>query len=202
MRRVVLSVVVIGLNVLAAGGCRGRQQRPYDPFSAPPQARANRSPVETESLLSPADSHEPEVAHAGAEYTPAADERRDAIRPRRGFRPPAENDLDIAAVPDKPRAIAEGPRSSGAMDHAPDYSWIQGRLEYSALGGGIWKVRYAPISDDDEHGGSVILESAPDDSQFQPGDTVYVDGRISASNQRRSLQNPLYQVHRMRIVEE
>jgi hypothetical protein len=204
MRRVVPCLLVTGLIVLTGTGCRGRQQRPYysDPFGAPPQASARRSPVVTESLLTPHDSQAPEVTHAGGEYKPYTADKSEVNRSGRDFRLPEEDDLDHSKVPPKSAALPDRPRSGATMDHAPDYSWIQGRLEYSALSGGVWKVRYAPISADDEHGGSVILESAPDASRFQAGDTVYVEGRIIPSDQRRALHNPAYQVQRMRIVEE
>lgn len=204
MRRVVPCVVVTGLFVLMGTGCRGRQQRPYysDPFGGPPRASARPSPGVTESLLSPPDSQAPEVTPAGGDYEPRATEERDIVRSGRNFKLPDEDDPNRAVARSPRSAITDRPRSVAAMDHAPDYSWIQGRLEYSALSGGVWKVRYAPISDDDEHGGSVILESTPDTSSFQAGDTVYVEGRITPSEQRRALHNPLFQVHRIRIVEE
>jgi len=206
MRQVVSYLLVTGFIVLMGGGCRGRQHRPYDadPFSGPTQARANRSPVVTESLLSPSDSQDPEVTHAGGEYSPRATERDPVIRGGSSRIPQHDqlDPLDLEEIRTKRAAIASRPRSGTALDNAPDYSWIQGRLEYSALGGGVWKVRYAPISADDEHGGSVILASEPDSGQFQSGDTVYVEGRIVPNGQRRSLQNPIYQVQRMRIVEE
>jgi hypothetical protein len=204
MRRVVPCLFVICSLVLAETGCRGRHQRPYysDPFSGPPQASARRSPVVTESLLSPPDSQAPEVTHAGGEYKPRAAERSEVNEFARDFRPPAEDDLDGASRPPNPAATPDHPQPRADMDHAPDYSWIQGRLEYSALSGGVWKVRYAPISTDDEHGGSVILESAPDTSHYRAGDTVYAEGRIISNDQRRTLHNPVYQVNRMRVVEE
>jgi len=204
MRRVVPCLLVTGLIMLAGTGCSGRHRRPYDsnPFSGPPQAHANRSPVVTESLLSSPDSQAPEVTPAGGDFEPRATEREEPLRSGRNFKTPESIDLD-RTVARPPRATATArPRSGAAMDHAPDYSWIQGRLEYSALSGGVWKVRYAPLSVDDQHGGSVILESDPDSSHFQAGDTVYVEGRIVPGDQRRALQNPVYQVQRMRIVEE
>ena len=204
MRRVVPCLLVTGLIVLAGTGCSARNRRPYDsnPFGGPSQVHVNRSPVVTESLLSPPDSQAAEVTPAGGDYEPRATEREVPVRSDRNFKTPESIDLDRADA-QSPRARATNrPRSGAAMDHAPDYSWIQGRLEYSALSGGVWKVRYAPLSVDDQHGGSVILEATPDSSHFQAGDTVYIEGRIVPGDQRRSLQNPVYHVQRMRIVEE
>lgn len=203
MRRVVPCLLVTCSIVIAETGCRGRHQRPYysDPFSGPSQASARRSPVVTESLLSPLDSQAPEVTHAGGEFESIAPEPSDVIRSGgRNFKFPDE--LEHRGVPPAVQESTGRPPSGGEMDHAPDYSWIQGRLEYSALSGGVWKVRYAPISADDEHGGSVILESTPDTDRYQTGDTVYVEGRIISNDQRRTHHNPVYQVQRMRIVGE
>src|SRR5262249_949938 len=89
------------------------------------------------------------------------------------------------------RNLSSARRATGIpMDHAPDYRWLQGQLEYSAIGGGRWKLRYAPLSADDEHGGSVILESNPGDRGFQSGDMVYVEGQIVSGNQPGALRNP------------
>jgi hypothetical protein len=101
------------------------------------------------------------------------------------------------------RAETEPPRRSGtngtqAQDHAPDYSWIQGTLEYSAFGGGTWRVRYAQHSADDAHGGSVTLDSALDPERFAPGDTVFVEGQIVDGAERRNTTSPLYRVRQLR----
>ena len=105
--------------------------------------------------------------------------------------------------PSAPRAglASPGPRPGATMDHAADYSWIQGRLEYSVVGGGVWKVRYASPSTDDEHGGSVVLDSDPSAQGCQPGDTVYVQGQVAASPQARTLSNPSYRVQKLVRVE-
>jgi hypothetical protein len=89
------------------------------------------------------------------------------------------------------------PAGPGKLDHAPDYSWVQGRLEYSALAGGIWKVRYAPLSVDDEYGGSVILETPPNAEKFRVGDLVYVEGRIVTRSARGPLPNPIFRTELM-----
>ena len=87
------------------------------------------------------------------------------------------------------------------MDHATDYSWIQGRLEYSVVAGGVWKVRYAPPSADDEHGGSVVLDGDPSTQGCKAGDTVYVQGQVVTGPQRNPLSNPSYRVQRVVRVE-
>lgn len=64
--------------------------------------------------------------------------------------------------------------------HAPDYTRLKGKLEYSAARK-QWKLRYVPIDaagPADQYGGSVILSGLPDMSQFHEGDFVSVEGAV------------------------
>jgi hypothetical protein len=103
-----------------------------------------------------------------------------------------QSDWDASELDAPPRSISR-PTPRGSFDHSPDYSWIQGKLEYTSLSGGIWRVRYAPLSADDQYGGCMILQSPPDPSQFRANDMVYVEGRILDVNTRGLLPNPVYQ---------
>lgn len=85
--------------------------------------------------------------------------------------------------------------------HAPDYSWVQGQLEYSGIRGGMWKVRYVPLDVDDPYGGSFILQADPTGHGLRHGDTVYVEGRIVQHERHRGLPNPAYHVQNIRRVD-
>ncbi len=207
MRPTHFAVAVCPL-VLALVGCRGRQFHP-DPFVAPQQARVTGAEVVTDYSAPNAYRGSGAVTPAAGEYrSPAAPGGRGSQSPPREPRlPPREFDDgnllgdadDSIKMLDEPRTRpANVPPSREIMDHAPDYSWIQGKLEYSALGGGTWKVRYAPLSDDDEYGGSVQLESPPA-ADFGPGDAVFVEGRIAQGN---AAPRPLYHVRRLNRAEE
>src|SRR5437667_9929545 len=68
-----------------------------------------------------------------------------------------------SSVPETP-SIAPAPESSTTappevMSHAEDYTWLKGTLEYMHADSGHWKVRYAPLSEEDTFGGSVVLDT-------------------------------------------
>src|SRR5205085_9419557 len=48
-------------------------------------------------------------------------------------------------------------RYESRVDHAPDYSWVTGQLFFAHADGGLWILRYAPLSVEDQNGGSVVL---------------------------------------------
>ena len=117
--------------------------------------------------------------------------------------PQAETDLLADPRPEVPARPKQNQRrpSRVLLDHASDYSWIQGKLEYSALAGGVWKVRYAPLSADDPHGGSVVLVSPPGAWQFHSGEFIYVEGRVLPTEGVHSYYNARYQVTHAELVE-
>ena len=61
--------------------------------------------------------------------------------------------------------------------HAPDYSWIVGRLEYSQIEGGFWVIRYE--NQTDKFGGKFVLGNDSRLANFKSGDLVKITGRIS-----------------------
>ena len=87
------------------------------------------------------------------------------------------------------------------MGHASDYSWLKGDLQHINMGGGFWKLRYRPISDeDDRYGGSVVLTADSRISQFREGDVVYVEGRVTAEKSTPYTAAPVYEVRNIRLV--
>lgn len=92
------------------------------------------------------------------------------------------------------------PNQSGSnANHAPDYSWIRGRLEKSHIGGGAWIVRYASPSEEDPYGGAVVLQGV-DPAQYglKSGDYVIVRGSIAENTTFPYLPNPGYRVIEIR----
>jgi len=56
---------------------------------------------------------------------------------------------------------AEAARHS-PYTHAPDYSWVAGRIERSELEGGFWTIRYQkPGEKADAYGGHFVLHVTP-----------------------------------------
>ncbi len=70
---------------------------------------------------------------------------------------------------------------SGGYGYDPGYSWLKGKLEYSATAQ-RWKLRYIPrdASENriDQYGGSAILADAARLSGFSPGEFVRAEGRV------------------------
>jgi len=89
---------------------------------------------------------------------------------------------------------------SNHYGHAPDYSWVKGRLEYSALHGGGWLLRYAPFDEDDRYGGSVLLDIDPGSRGYKPGDWVKVKGQLVQPAADSSRARPAYRVAEMSKV--
>ena len=202
MRPSVCAWLLVGAILAPCFGCTSRNGRAYhgDPFAEQPKKHWNDFLIDTQP---PAAS----TAQADARSTKPKSQASSA-RDQFMLTPvPQTGDSEDEAAPVIPASAHEStreaqPKLGGGMDHAPDYSWIQGKLEFSALGGGVWKARYAPISADDEHGGSVILDCDPTKKELKPGDMVFVEGQLMPGEQSRSFRNPQYRVRRMVRIEE
>ena len=104
---------------------------------------------------------------------------------------PAQGTTPGGAVPYQSPSSSTG----NAMGHAPDYSWIRGKLERSHIGGGAWIVRYASPSEQDPYGGAVVLQGVdPTQYGIQPGAFVVVRGSIVENTAFPYLPNPGYRV--------
>ncbi len=69
--------------------------------------------------------------------------------------------------------------SSGPFGHASDYTWLKGRLEYSASQR-QWKLRYIPVDEEpDAFGGHVVLPALSELENYRSGDSVIVHGRLA-----------------------
>lgn len=69
--------------------------------------------------------------------------------------------------------------SSGPFGHASDYTWLKGRLEYSASQR-QWRLRYIPDDEElDVFGGSVVLPALSELENYRSGDLVVVYGRLA-----------------------
>jgi hypothetical protein len=82
--------------------------------------------------------------------------------------------------------------------HAEDYSWLIGRLQRISTPNDQWKIRYAPIDEEDQWGGSMVL--APDArlAKYTDGDVVYLEGQIIAPRPSLYVTGPLYRLRMIR----
>ena len=98
-------------------------------------------------------------------------------------------------------SVASGEFSAKShYGHAPDYTWLRGRLEYSQIDG-KWKLRYIPIDGQtDDFGGSVILPSTSMLSGYERGELVEVHGRIGVPGDGDQNYSPEFHVDQIRRI--
>src|SRR5262245_51840524 len=78
-----------------------------------------------------------------------------------------------------------------SFGHAPDYSWLIGRLEFLHVRN-VWKVRYASLEEEDRYGGSVTLIDTGPMTEFKSGQIVRVEGQLVNPESREP--SPPYRV--------
>ena len=85
-------------------------------------------------------------------------------------------------------------RSNSGYGYDPRYTWLKGKLEYSASQK-LWKLRYIPVEGQtDDYGGSVVLADSNKLSGFKPGDFVHVRGRVQQTGENTKGFAPAYGV--------
>jgi hypothetical protein len=94
-----------------------------------------------------------------------------------------------------------GRRRDQRFDRAADYSRLTGQLYFVHADGGIWVLRYAPLSEEDANGGSVILARDRRMDSYREGDLITVEGRVISEKGSPRLGGALYQVHTIRLVD-
>jgi hypothetical protein len=92
-------------------------------------------------------------------------------------------------------------RHESRVDHAPDYSWLTGQLFYVHADGGLWILRYAPLSTEDRNGGSVVLARDLRMDTYREGDLVTIHGEIINERASKFLGGPLYRAQSIQLVE-
>jgi hypothetical protein len=86
-------------------------------------------------------------------------------------------------VPTTTTAVVSDPLASG-YHHSPDYTALVGELNYNTRQG-MWRLRYAPVDEEDRYGGCVTLDSGSRMMQgFKNGQRVRVDGMLSDPDSR------------------
>ncbi len=81
--------------------------------------------------------------------------------------------------------------------HAPDYHWLSGELLYSEARA-VWRLRYAPATEDDAYGGSVTLTGKELTPVNHQGACVRVEGVLQKPDGREP--NPSFRVEKIQIL--
>jgi hypothetical protein len=92
-------------------------------------------------------------------------------------------------------------RYESRVDRAADYGWLTGQLFYVHADGGLWVLRYAPLSKEDANGGGVVLARDRDMDSYREGDLVTVRGDVLNAKGTPYLGAPLYRVQSIELVE-
>jgi hypothetical protein len=92
-------------------------------------------------------------------------------------------------------------RYESRVERAPDYTWLTGQLFYVHADGGIWVLRYAPLSQEDSNGGGVILARDLQMDSYREGDLVTVRGEILQAKGSPVLGAPLYRAQTIQLVD-
>ncbi len=65
--------------------------------------------------------------------------------------------------------------------HAPDYSWVSGKLKYNKLEGGCWSINFSESQEDESNYNGVFalnLKNQEQYSNFNDGNFVILKGKI------------------------
>ena len=87
------------------------------------------------------------------------------------------------------------------VSSAADYSKMTGQLFFVHIDGGLWVLRYAPLSTEDGNGGSVVLPNDRKMDSYREGDLVSVEGKIINQKGVRRLGGPMYQAQAISLVD-
>jgi len=112
---------------------------------------------------------------------------------------PAKIGIDTEG-PKNPFDLAR--RYEGKASASLDYSKLTGQLFFVHTDGGVWVVRYAPISKEDRYGGSVVLARDLSMNDYQDGDLVSVEGEVIADKVKLPLGGALYRAAKVSLVEK
>lgn len=74
--------------------------------------------------------------------------------------------------------MGEGRADAQSAGHAPDFSWVVGRLEWADFEGGFWVLRFG--DDGAEHRGELVLGTPQKLKDARTGDLVRIQGSIAA----------------------
>jgi hypothetical protein len=190
--------LIASLSFCGCAHHRNQQQSAAAPTAAPCSCAAQTAP--------PPAAATPQLAELAQNPTNAAPEELTWMVPEtsnnpavtRGEPPPARRSfVDTTAQP--------------FFDHAADYTWLQGQVEYSHLSK-AWRLRYAPVDSEDVYGGSVTLEDGPLVKNLKDGQYVRVEGCINkvelvqtgtstSFRQDRSIA-PLYRVDGVKPIQQ
>jgi hypothetical protein len=101
------------------------------------------------------------------------------VRPTADQPPPAP--VVVTRSEPAPPPLPSLASSAKHFGHAADYSWLKGEVQQSLKG---MRLRYAPVDEEDLHGGSVTLLSDGQVDGLKDGQLVQVRGHLVSVESR------------------
>jgi hypothetical protein len=86
--------------------------------------------------------------------------------------------------------------------HGENYEWLIGVLHRVHIPRKGWKVRYAPLDQQDRWGGSVVIAPDARVDDFDDGSVVYVEGDVINDRASLYLAGPRYRIKLIRRANE
>ena len=112
---------------------------------------------------------------------------------------PAPPPRGVAKVEDAAKAHRDPASGLIRFDHARDYAWVVGQLQY-LHGKRQWRVRYSPFDVDDTFGGVVTITGLDHlAEQFKDGATVRIQGQLVDPDSHKP--SPEYYVYDIKVLE-
>lgn len=118
--------------------------------------------------------------------------------------PRIEQDLDLVPVPAEPVSDIQpmsGTLPSQSPGHAENFSWIQGELQRVHTRGGAWVIRYLPLDQTDEYGGSFVLTFDRRLESFRDGQQVRITGELIQARSGSTQEGPRYRIRQISAVD-
>lgn len=144
----------------------------------PVEAPSPIKPIAEAPVIIEPEAVRPVPAKPVAEKTPVATKTPPAALPR-----------------ELSRELKGTPTRAARYEHAPDFSYVVGELQYIESRR-QWRLRYAPHDADDTYGGVVTLRGAEHlVGEFKPGQTVRILGQLVDPDAKRPA--PEYQAYHL-----
>ena len=117
--------------------------------------------------------------------------------------PPKETEAPPAPAveQDKKAPAVLDSRFEKRVSRSADYTKLTGQLFHVHIDGGLWVLRYAPLSQEDANGGSVVLTRDQQMDNFREGDLVEVEGKLLDQKGSARLGARLYRVQTITLVD-
>ena len=167
--------------------------------TGPPRLFAQQQAGAYCPVCPPAESGEPVVAQGGQATLPPAEACQQAPAP---FDPPNVADVKPLFPRGEPalsRKSYVDLTAAPCFSHAPDYNWIIGQAEYSAIAKG-WRLRYTSVDESDRFGGRVTLIENHHVSLLRDGQFVHVRGHVVDADTTGDAP-PHYRIEWFRVID-